>query len=55
MMLIEFTCLRNVIWAGDFNYRIGGGLSNEFVRQSIAEEDFMTLLAADQVRFIPCL
>ncbi|KAG0141200.1 hypothetical protein CROQUDRAFT_52064 [Cronartium quercuum f. sp. fusiforme G11] len=39
----------NVIWAGDFNYRIGGGLSNEFVRQAIVEDDLMTLLAADQL------
>lgn len=39
----------NVIWAGDFNYRIGGGLSNEFVRQAVVEKDLTTLLAADQL------
>ncbi|MBW0467869.1 hypothetical protein O181_007584 [Austropuccinia psidii MF-1] len=39
----------NVIWAGDFNYRIGGGLSNLAVRQASADEDFVMLLAADQL------
>lgn len=39
----------NVIWAGDFNYRIDGGLGNLAVRQAIADENYAELLAADQL------
>lgn len=39
--------LRNVIWAADTNYRIS--LPNEEVRRLAQEDDYATLLAADQV------
>ncbi|KAH9446425.1 hypothetical protein MJO28_016575 [Puccinia striiformis f. sp. tritici] len=39
----------NVIWAGDFNYRIDGGLPNNAVRQAVADENYAELLAADQL------
>ncbi|KAA1124794.1 inositol polyphosphate 5-phosphatase [Puccinia graminis f. sp. tritici] len=39
----------NVIWAGDFNYRIDGGLQNNAVRQAVVDENYAELLAADQL------
>lgn len=39
--------LRNVVWAGDFNYRVG--LANEEVRDAIARNDISAALDADQL------
>jgi hypothetical protein len=47
--LADWYCFRNVIWAGDFNYRIDGGLPNNAVRQAVVDENYAELLAADQV------
>jgi hypothetical protein len=38
---------RNVIWLGDFNYRIN--MLNEDVRRLAYEENYQGLFAADQV------
>ncbi|PLW11810.1 hypothetical protein PCANC_18042 [Puccinia coronata f. sp. avenae] len=39
----------NVVWAGDFNYRIDAGLLNNAVRQAVVDEKYDELLAADQL------
>lgn len=40
---------RNIVWAGDLNYRVD--LENETVRVCAEVDDFDPLLRADQVRY----